>query len=528
MKYVMSQKKQQRVQNRNSDRNLFLHVFARKGFLFSSLKFMLLVLLLLSLDISPSNAQGAYFWSEQERIPEYLDSTEEPPYLIADMNHVVHAFNSQPLDLAEPASPSVVFYRQWTLESGWTSPNDILIDPDGYNLNVLGVTSDRNGHVHLLILKNGDIYYTQNYLANAGNSVSWPVPVLIANSISSFGPGNEIVSAIATSSDGNEIVVIYAGRQEGNGLYYTQSTDGGNSWSEPYPIYLTGDPTITVTDPKLIAGESGLYHAVWTTFLEDGSAGPGYYASFDPKTSTWSEPMELDVPGMRTPSVIETQGDIFISYYHQNVNGNWWRKSSDGGKTWSLPEQISPQHLGTNGAVSFAVDSKNVLHAFFGERINDLNHGIWHVIFNGTTWSDLEAVVRAPQRRERIGGNGFDPRSARAVILNGNVALVTWGTDGFAGTNGAWYSYKRLDAPELPSVVLDSPTQIPQIESTSTAELPLLTADLTPTASANPNIFKDPPGLNQDPQISILIGVIPVLLLLAGMIVMYFILSRKQ
>ena len=65
-----------------------------------------------------------------------------------------------------------------------------------------------------------------------------------------------------------------------------------------------------VTDPKLFVGELGLFHAVWTTFLEDGSAGPGYYASFDPQTISWSEPMELDTPGIRTPSVIETQGKI--------------------------------------------------------------------------------------------------------------------------------------------------------------------------------------------------------------------------
>ena len=28
----------------------------------------------------------------------------------------------------------VVFYRQWTMENGWTYPNDILIDPTGRGL----------------------------------------------------------------------------------------------------------------------------------------------------------------------------------------------------------------------------------------------------------------------------------------------------------------------------------------------------------------------------------------------------------
>src|SRR5215204_3172258 len=139
------------------------------------------ILLILSfINVSHPKAQGAYFWSEQQRIPEYLDSTEEPPYLIADMNHTVHAFNSQPLHLDEAGSPTAVFYRQWTIENGWTSPNDILFDIDGYSLNILGVAYDRSGRVHLIVQKNGGIYYTYNYLANANIAVSWAAPVYIA------------------------------------------------------------------------------------------------------------------------------------------------------------------------------------------------------------------------------------------------------------------------------------------------------------------------------------------------------------
>jgi hypothetical protein len=283
-----------------------------------------------------------------------------------------------------------------------------------------------------------------------------------------------------------------------------------------------------VTDPKLFVGESGLFHAVWTTFQDTGFGGPGFYANFDPEIKAWSEPVALDVSGIRTPSVIETQGDIFVSYYHENVNGNWWRRSNDGGITWSLPEQISPQHVGTNGAVSFAVDSGNVLHAFFGERIDENNHGIWHFTFTGATWGNLEAVVRGTQRRERTGGNGFDPRSARAVIVNGNIALVTWGTDGFAGTNGAWYSYKRLDSPELPAVILESPTIVPRSTSTSVM-VPTETIVISgATPENNTDVFKESPEFMQSPQTSIIIGVVPVVLLLLGMVVMYYFLQDKN
>jgi hypothetical protein len=291
---------------------------------------------------------------------------------------------------------------------------------------------------------------------------------------------------------------------------------------------LTGDETIIVTDPALYFGASGMFHAVWATFLEDGAGGPGYYANFEPSKESWVDPIELDVPGIRTPSIIESDGNIFASYYHHNVNGNWWRKSSDGGKTWSSPEQISSQHKGTNGRVSFAIDSNNVLHAFFGERIDDNNHGMWHVTFTGTKWGNIEAVVRGPQRRERPGGNGFDPRSARAVIINGNISLVTWGTDGFAGTNGAWYSYERLNAPELPSVILERPTAVPRNTSTPAAFSIILTESTSsPSEEMNP-VLEDSSQFKVNPQASIFIGIVPVLLLLTGIIVLYYLLLRQK
>ncbi len=486
-------------------------------------RFIALLLLIFG-NVTPSQAQGSSFWAPQERIPEYLDSTEEPPYLIADMNRTVHAFNAQPLDLNDAAGPRAIFYRQWTIDNGWTYPNDILYDIDGYSLYLVGATSDATGHVHLLIQKNGDIYYVQNYLSLANNAASWPVPVVIAGNTTGFGPGYEIISAIATNPTGDKIVVVYSGRQYGNGLYFTSSSDSGATWSEPYPIYLTGDDQILVTDAKLYMGESGLAHAVWSTFLDTGAGGPGYYANFNTETESWSEPMELDVPGIRTPSVIEWQGNVFVRYYHANVNGNWWRKSSDGGKTWSFPEQFSPRHVGTNGNVSFAVDGGNVLHAFFGERIDDRNHGIWHLTFNGTTWGGIEAVVRGPQVRDRTGGKGFDPRSARAVIVNGNVALVTWGTDGFAGPNGAWFSYKRLNALELPTQISEAPTSIPL--STPTFELPN-----TPTVTAvepGLDLQAESPEFAQSPQTSILVGVVPVLLLLLGIVLIYYIVQYRS
>jgi hypothetical protein len=168
-----------------------------------------------------------------------------------------------------------------------------------------------------------------------------------------------------------------------------------------------------------------------------------------------------------------------------------------------------------------------MLNAFFGERIDDNNHGLWHATFTGSTWAHLESVVRGPQRREPSGGNGFDPRSARAVIVNGNLALVTWGTDGFAGVNGAWYSYKLLDAPELPVVTLESPLVLLG-NTSSPVEAPLTSTAVETPSIDNTSVFENSPDVVRNPQRSIFIGIIPVVLLLLGMVITYYIFQEKN
>jgi hypothetical protein len=491
-------------------------------------KYGLLITVLSTLffnNLIPSQAQST-FWSKQEKIPEYYDRTEEPPYLIADQDHVVHAFNSQPLNLRDNASPKTIYYRNWTIENGWTVPNDVLNDDNGGSIELVGVVSDQSNTVHLILQRNShDLYYVNNQLALAGTPASWSSPILIAQHSTSIGPGNENIGTIAVDETGNNIVVIYSGSEYGDGLYFVFSVDLGVNWSTPYPVYLVGGDKLVVTDPKLYIGQSGTYHAVWSSFNSDGSGGPGYYANWDSISRSWSDPVELDVPGIRTPSVIEFNGDVFVSYHHVSSNGNWWRRSRDGGGSWSVPTRVSPLHVGTNGGLSYVVDSSDTLHAFFGERIDDFNHGVWQVVWTGTSWSNPTAVVRGPQIRDIIGGRGFDPRSARAVVSNGNVVLVTWGTDGFAGVNGAWYSYKMLDAPELPSQPLVLSTV-----SNQTTQSPIATeivVEITPMAEID--IAKNNyPEFLQSPQFSIYLGVAPVLIILIGIIIARYLVRFKE
>jgi len=482
--------------------------------------FLVLILTLFFACIPEIKAQQN-FWSKQEKIPEYYDNTEEPPFLIADQNHQVHAFNAQPLNLGNPASPKAIFYRRWSSEAGWTHPNDIIFDENYGSIDLVGVVSDFSGIVHLVFQekRTQNLYYTYSYLAVANEPTSWSPPQLIAEKSTISGPGLENIGAIAVDKSGEKLLVIYSGSEYGSGLYYVFSSDHGVNWSTAYPIYLAESEDLVVTDPKLYVGQSGVFHSVWSTFEKSGFGGPGYYAAWDVQNQSWQNQVEMDTPGIRTPSVVEYDGNVIVSYYHASTNGNWWRLSNDEGSTWTTPIQVSPRHVGTNGNLSFAIDSENNLHAFFGERIDDNNHGLWHMVWTGASWTSPDAVVRGRQIKDAPGGNGFDPRSARAIISNGNVVLVTWGTDGAAGENGAWYSYKLLDTLELPDQPLPFPTV--QIADISIKETPVSINVTEENLHLLPDELKnESTDVVQSPQTSILIGIVPVAILLVGFIVL--------
>jgi hypothetical protein len=275
-------------------------------------------------------------------------------------------------------------------------------------------------------------------------------------------------------------------------------------------------------------GQSGQLHAVWSVVNKLGQGEAAYYARLDVKHRQWSDPLVLDVLtdggllklGILTPSIIEYKGDIIVTYYNGNVNGNWWRRSSNGGQTWTDPIQVSPRHVGTNGAISFVVDSNNILHIFFGERIDDNNHGMWHSVWQANRWAESEAVIRGPQVRDQIGGKGFDPKSARAVISQGNVVLVTWVTDGVAGENGAWYSYAKLDTPELPVQTLPTAPVLSTPVPTLIATPSLSTITPSPTRSVVPN-YEDnsSDSVTGNTIVPLIIGLMPVVLLISAIII---------
>jgi hypothetical protein len=481
----------------------------------------------------PVLAQNPPGWSAQQRIPGYNNDTN-PPVLIADQNRTVHAFTSQ--QVGDNGKEIAVVYSQWTPEQGWTDPVDILLSPIKNEARLLSVFLDKTGLFHVIFF-GGDnieanIYYSQAPAIKAGQVSAWSKPELVGES--ALNPEDGVI----IGDDNGYLVIVYSGTRNGNGLYAIYSTDGGNTWSNPESIFMTNDDILYPFDSQVYYEQLGQVYIVWSVYNSAGNGASVYYSKYDIGQGKWTDPFQLATGvglGVGLPDVIKIQGDVIVTYYDSSANAQWMVQSSDEGQTWTEPVRIAPLHIGRNGAVSLALDSKNVLHLLFGERIPGTGgpdiHGMWHVLWENGRFSEAEAVVSGPLVTDSQGDKSFDPYAASAVIVQGNILLDTWRTDPGpqSKSNGVWYSFTTLDAPELPISTLAAPQSTQSVPPTPTLErfisTPTPTIKFLQEGSTGDSSPGNAASLNQ-PALSLGTGLIPATLFITIIVIISF--ARRQ
>ena len=493
---------------------------------------LLLICLMIILPRAPSSsAQYASSWEPYDRVPGYSDDTVTP-ILVTDQDKAVHAFASQWVGEQDPRL--AIIYSKWTQDGGWTAPVDILTNQAQNHM--LGAYLDKAGVIHIIYFGGfgimgmaGNIYYSRAPAVNADQVRSWSEPEVIGEN-AVVPPGTS--AAIAGDING-KMVVIFNGTSAGSGVYAVYSYDEGHSWSNPVPIFLTGNPIYTPYSFHLSLGNSGWLHAIWNIFDEGGNDVALFYTRMDIRTKEWSKPIELAIKyetvnsfGPGHPIVVENSDYVVILYNATTPSSNnrptpVFLLSKDGGQNWIGPYTPFPRLVGRSGFHALVVDSKNVIHALFNQRYEiNVNgqyqtiSGIFHTEFTGPHWTEPQVILNP--------GN-YSPYDVRAVVSQGNVLLVTWREDPGAGQNGVWYSFTTLDAPQLPVVPLPVPTV--ELQATPTmVELPSApTATLLPTPDIK--AIQDIPPTDTSsfgPATAVIIGAVPVILL-----ILMIILKRK-
>ena len=465
------------------------------------------------------SAQSFEQWSTPKIIPGFSTGVWTP-YVVADQNRTVHAFVS---DLVgEDSNPQLaIFYNKWTRQSGWSEPIDIILPAKG-EARVKGVYLDQKGAIHLIFFEGEDREGTINYstapAVDAANAYSWSEPVPIGTA--TITPDE---AAIAGDDQGN-LYVVYAGKQNSHGLYFIHSDDGGLTWTEPSEIFLTYRWDLWPTALQLYIDNGEDLHVVWGLGNITGNSIAVYHRRLDTNRMVWGDTVELakiTSGEVDTPSIIEYDDELFVIYHDDRPTTRHMRRSSDGGQSWTDPVRLFP-HVGSNGAASLIIDGNNVMHMFFGNRLDSTGaHGMWHSDWLGNRWSDPEAIVSGPV------APGFDPARPRSVISQGNTMFVVWQTEpgqiNLGTSLGDWYSYATLDTPELPLVPFKSEAAKPAIQPGAEAVTLTVTpapSEPSPSPEANIEIHQEPGTVQTNPGMLVLLGLLPAFLLSVGILIL--------
>jgi hypothetical protein len=477
------------------------------------------ILLVASVGL-PIEAVGLFSWLPAKYIPLYDD--EYPPFLVADQNRTVHAFNSQQMENGDVA----ILYRTWSVEMGWSLPVDVLL-PNTIRFALQGVFLDDAGVFHMVYFRenrpgHGEFLYSKALALEAMNAHSWSVPVIIAEEA---GPMN---SAWLVGNGKEHLTLVYAGQKLGMGIYEVQSNDAGATWSDSAPVAFVYDPDNYPTHIRGTLDPSGRLHMVWSTVGSRGFGEKVYYSRREEDGVSWTEPTILAARegldyAADWASIIYYQDELIVMYMDgMPVVGipptRWMRRSNDGGQSWTSPVKPFPQ-VGENGYAELLVDSKNTLHILLANRVGDPPvGGMWYGRWLGSRWSELELVTASSAEQAITMGSYSEVGGAsrpNAVVSQGNVILAAWWHDTSTPDVPAGYTFTYLDAPELPLV----PFPTPEVEVTP--ELPshdpefqeVLTATPTNNIVGNTQIDLSPP-VNNNPLGLMIQGVVPAFLIL--------------
>jgi hypothetical protein len=220
---------------------------------------------------------------------------------------------------------------------------------DGTNVFIAWTDQSRSGPSKILFSKSTD----------GGQTFS--APQIIGNQ-----QGNSIAPFIAT--DGTTVFITWTYRVSDNSeIFFSKSTNGGETFSTPQKIssdssYSSGS-RIAIDGKNIfltwfsITWSDGLYKNMEIHFSKSTDGG-----------ETFSEPQNIsnNEGFSQYPSIVTDGSNIFVTWSDDSMerSGIFFSKSTDGGQTFSAPQNIS-NPLGYSSGPFVATDGKNIFVAWF-------------------------------------------------------------------------------------------------------------------------------------------------------------------
>jgi len=361
----------------------------------------------------------------------------------------------------------------------WTAPADVLSSPHGGKAEAPAMVADRSGSLHAVWSGGfgGEVYYSHAFIRDAASANGWSSPALLPAPLQAGSS-----PALVTDSNGGLAAIYAIPLNEARGVYFTQSTDEGNTWSAPKVIFdAAAAGWAMVSDVHLVIDSDNHLHATWVqSALPPATTHLGlYYSRSDDGGQTWTEPLQIS--GVDTGFAVmaaSAPNEIHL-LWSADLSGQtqlWHQWSTDDGVTWTKGAPIIGQHNVAPRA-DLATDGAGSLYLVGVQQTADDSAALFYLHWDGNLWTDRESLP--------LGFTADNASGARAIILsNGNLG-VFYRVRAPTGNGGGHYVLGYSQRPVQVSVATPVPTITAQPSATVA---PSATAAATITAVPTPNL----------------------------------------
>lgn len=499
-----------------------------------SLASVLLAVIGLAVANAFASAQSeAPGWTEPIQLSGPAGDASEA-HLVADQYGGLNAFWTE---FSFESDRTLIYYSRFDGQS-WTEPNDVYVSWPDIPIDSIAAAIDLDDTLHLIWTEGlaGPVFHSSAELSEAQSARAW-------SDARNIGLPAKTVE-LQIDDSGIMHVVYLSTADEFPGIFYTSSHVNGRLWS--YPVQLDPDrPSTAIPDSVDLAVDGGAgLHAVWS--YADPSSGSefGRWVRYSRKLSgegSWSTPQTIDMVDfseefLRSPrpsiAVIGETVHIIWGATHDrqpdvaSIN-RFHSLSNDLGATWSDPVPVLGSLVGQAGGDGIAVDGAGRLH--FASQLR------WpQAIYQATwdqSWSEPQIVYLIREGSQDEFRDRIHAHFVRIDVIQGNLLVLIFRTPREA-VQGILYAMSR------------PMTEVEHVEPRSIG--PLLgtpvgaTAAVTPVSESGPQtphptesteVPLDTTELNTSPDPMpvepMWVGVIPVVLLLAGVIAYRKILHRE-
>ncbi len=262
------------------------------------------------------------------------------------------------------------------------------------------IVVDPGGMIHAVwsTSPTGEILYSHAFVRDAGSPSGWSNPVALpapypagVSPNLALGPKGELYAAYGIPLNEGRGIYFTSSGDQGN----TWSTPVP-IFTAVDKDQLTRASLPMFSDVRLVVDQKGLLHVIWALAglpPENTSLGI-YYSNSTDGGKSWSTPAEIVNTSASQPQLIQTSGQLHLFWNKTTSKGNelYQQWSLDSGKSWSEARRVSglqevSPHFG------LVADDKGALILLSLERTDTGSVAMVSTQWNGDSWSSPESTL---------------------------------------------------------------------------------------------------------------------------------------